>query len=158
MGFSGFDLLGHPIPDGRGEPGRTGHIPTPEIASKIRTLLVSGLNLERIAPEVGISVPTLRKHYFASGRIKAKQARAMALAEARAKNLLQLQMAADTGNVSAMKAIEKILDRETARLLDDEVTRPEREPAPGKKQIARNAARAAEDELALFLQGEQRPN
>ncbi|MFW5655800.1 MAG: hypothetical protein ACOCYW_09200 [Roseicyclus sp.] len=159
-----FDLLGHPIPEARGKPGRTGHVPTPEIASQIRTLLVAGLNLDRIAVEVGLSVPTIRKHYFANGRINRRHAREMALAEARAKNLLQLQAAADDGNVSAMKEIRKIVEGEALKILDDDASarnagRGARAvQPPGKKALAREAALEAERELEDFFDRETRLN
>lgn len=154
-----FDLLGHPIPDSRGQPGRTGHVPTPEIASKVRTLLVAGLTLDRIAIEVGVSVPTLRKHYFANGKVNRRHARDMALAEAKAKNMLQLQDQADAGNVSAMKEVRKIVEREQLLAMDDRVsggqTRKRAKAAPqGKKQMAREQAIAAEAEIEDLLGSE----
>lgn len=154
-----FDLLGHPIPDSRGQPGRTGHVPTPEIASKVRTLLVAGLPLDRIALEVGLSVPTLRKHYFANGKVNRRHAREMALAEAKARNMLQLQEQADAGNVSALKEIRKIVEREQLLALDDRVagkeTRKRSQAAPkGKKQVAREQALAAEAEIEDLLGSE----
>lgn len=156
-----FDLLGDPIPDSRGKAGRTGHIATAENTSKIRTLLVAGMKLEQIAREMGITVPTIRKHYFANGRLKAKDAREWALAEARAKNLLQLQAEADRGNVSAIKAMDKVLDRCERRILDDDAAmrdRPSKPMPKGKKHDARTAALEAETELEELMNREARLN
>ncbi|WP_353474797.1 hypothetical protein PVT71_14605 [Salipiger sp. H15] len=155
-----FDLLGDPINPKRGEPGRNEHLPTAENANKVRTLLLSGLSLARIADEMGISAPTLRKHYFQNGKINRSLAREMALAEARAKNLLQLQKAADGGNVSAMKEMRQILDREHQAELDARYRREAaaagRAAPKGKKEITRAAALQAEEELDALFDNETR--
>ncbi len=110
-----FDLLGDPIPDNHGKPGANGHVPNAKTISKVRVLLVSGLTKKEIARALGISTPTLSKHYFNSGRINLRHARDMALAEQKAKTLLRLDEAADAGNVSAMKAMRAILQEEILR-------------------------------------------
>ena len=155
-----FDLLGDPINPKRGEKGRNEHLPTAKNASKVRTLLLTGLTLSRIADEMGISAPTLRKHYFQNGKINRTHAREMALAEARAKNMLQLQKAADAGNVSAMKELRQILDREQQAVLDAQYSRAAEaggKAAPkGKKEAVRAAAMQAEEELDDFFDNETR--
>lgn len=155
-----FDLLGDPIPEGRGEPGRTGHIATAENVSRVRVLLLAGLSKGRIADELGVSLPTLNKHYFAGGRISLRQVREMALAEARARNLLQLERAAATGNVSAIKAVGQRLDRLAIEMVDGRVTgdagkgrargpaaAPRARPTAGRKALNRELALQAEDEM-----------
>lgn len=154
-----FDLLGDPIPEGRGEPGRTGHIATRENISRVRQLLVAGLTKARIAEELGITSPTLNKHYFASGKINTRQAREMAIAESRAKIMLQLGREADSGNVSAMKTLLKEIDRAQLGLLDRDASqgttngKTARTPRAaavrplGKKEADRQLALQAEDEL-----------
>lgn len=155
-----FDLLGHPIPERHGKSGRNGHVPTPEIASKIRVLLVANMPLERIATEVDLSIPTLRKHYFQNGKVNRRHAREMALAEAKARNLLQLQAEGDKGNVSALKEVRKIVEREMFLAMDDEVTggKGKKKAAaatlPGKKEAARAAALEAEDEIEHLFHSE----
>lgn len=147
-----FDLLGDPIPEGRGKAGRTGHVPTAENASKIRTLLVSGMTLGDIARQVGVSVPTLRKHYFHSGRVKPKVAREMAVSEAKAKNMLLLQRQADKGSVSAMKALHAIYEKAEMSILDEKLGADAgKEKSHGLKRqrelIGRDADEALEAEL-----------
>lgn len=59
-----FDLFGDPIPDNWGLRGRPEHVATNENALKIKVLLADGWSNKRIASVLGITVPTLRKHYF----------------------------------------------------------------------------------------------
>ncbi|OWV64255.1 hypothetical protein CDZ97_10225 [Mameliella alba] len=151
-----FDLLGDPIPDGRGEPGRTGHVPTAENARKIRALLVAGMKNQQIAKEIGISVPTLRKHYFQNGKIKARLAREMAIAEMRARNILRLDAQADKGNVSAMRALEPLLEKAERELIErdlGEADKPQ-EQSLGRKREREMAGFEADDELDRELSQE----
>lgn len=59
-----FDLLGDPIPEGRGKVGPTGHIATDKNINKIMILVLFGWRKPEIAAEMRITVPTLNKHYF----------------------------------------------------------------------------------------------
>lgn len=150
-----FDLLGDPIPDGRGEPGRTGHIPTVENARKIRALLVAGMKNQQIARELGISVPTLRKHYFQSGKINARLAREMAIAEMRARNILRLDREADKGNVSAMRALEPLIEKAERDLIEREFgADAPREKSQGVKRQRELMGHEADDDLERELMQE----
>lgn len=150
-----FDLLGDPIPQGHGEPGRTGHIATSENVKKVRALLVAGMQKGQIAGELGISLPTLNKHYFGSGKISYAAARAKAIAEMRAKAVMLLDREAAKGSVSAIKAIAAAAERAALEMLDSAAARKpvaaERPKAPrpaGKKEADRHAALEAEADLA----------
>lgn len=110
-----FDLLGDPIPDNHGEVGANGHIATAEKVNKVRLLLVSGMTQKEIAAQLGITIPTLRKHYFHSGQKKIAAARRQAVADERAKNLLRLDKAAGDGNVAAIKEMKSILADEAMK-------------------------------------------
>ena len=59
-----FDLLGDPILEGFGKRGRPPHIPTEKNRNKIMILLAQGWIDQRISSALGITVPTLRKHFF----------------------------------------------------------------------------------------------
>jgi hypothetical protein len=152
-----FDLLGDPISPNRGEPGRPIRVATSQEVSKVRVLLRAGLGKKRIADEIGVSLPVLNRLFFASGKVSYRHARAAAIAEARAKTLLQLEAAADGGNVSAMKAQLKAQEAELRDLVDGEVaagrggnpgaTKAPRPMPAGKKEAARAAAMVVEDEL-----------
>lgn len=157
MGERFFDLLGDPIPDGRGEVGRTGHVATAQNVSRVRELLVSGMGKGAIAAELGISIPTLNKHYFESGRVSLAAARAKAVAESKAKALLLLNREAAKGNVTAIKAVLAAAEKAELAILETAFgdkprqarrsARPvEAKPvAPGKKdQADRDAATAGQ--------------
>lgn len=136
------------------------------MANKIKVLLVSGMRLEGIAQQVGLSVPTIRKHYFANGKVKATVARSLALSEARARNLLRLEEAAANGNVSAMGKLEAVLARYERELADEgwisdqtskkaSTKKPQAKTAPvGKKELDRQSAMEAEAELDDLLSGD----
>lgn len=152
-----FDLLGAPVPRNKGEPGRDAHAFDPEIAKKIRVLLCADMTLGRIAKEVGISTPTMRRVYFQNGGVNRAQAKRVALAEQRAKILLRLDEAADKGNVAAMKAQVQILDGQIAKAeADEEERRRAKAPAKpeGKKARAIQAAHETETELEDWLDAE----
>lgn len=151
-----FDLLGDPIPEGRGKPGRTGHVPTSENARKIRALLVAGMKPAEIAKQLGISGPTLRKHYFANGKINVKMARQMATSEMRARNILRLDAQADKGNVSAMRTLETLIDKAEREMIETELGRDggAKEKSPGVKQQRELLGYEADDDLEQELMRE----
>lgn len=116
-----FDLLGDPIPEGRGKPGATGHIATAKNVNKVRWLLVSGMKKPDIAAHLGISIPTLNKHYFK--KLTLRNAQLAAISEARGRTLLQLDAAAQSGSVSAMKEINKIAKQAELECLASDMRR-----------------------------------
>ncbi|MEO3386022.1 hypothetical protein [Mesorhizobium sp. CAU 1741] len=59
-----FDLFGNPYETAARERGRPEHKPTEESTINIMVLLASGMTNKEVAATVGISVPTLRKHYL----------------------------------------------------------------------------------------------
>lgn len=102
-----FDLLGDPIPQGRGKRGRPEHIPTGINRSQVRLLLAMNWTEPRIANALRITTPTLRKHYFSE--LKERAAARDALQAAR---LLMVYKAAAAGNVGAMKELGRIVDND----------------------------------------------
>ncbi len=132
-----FDLFGQPLPRNLGEVGRNEHVPTAENVSRVRQLVLAGWTTDQIAVELGISRPTLRKHYLPD----IKKARRAALAEMKAKNIARLEKAADDGNVAAIKELNRIVEVEA---LDVPTQRQPEPPAPakklGKKEQAQNDA------------------
>jgi hypothetical protein len=153
-----FDLLGDPIPEGRGDPGRTGHIATAENVNKVRLLVAAKWTAQQIAEELGISVPTLNKHYFRNGSIK--KAKLVVLSEARGRLMLQLNAAAEAGNVAAMKELSKLIDRVELEEIEKTFTGSKKtakaKPLGKKEQAQREAF--APDENWEFLPSGQGPD
>lgn len=65
-----LDLLGDPIPENWGKRGRPAHIPTVGNRNKIMVLLALGWDEPKIAGAIGITRPTLRKHYFRELKVR----------------------------------------------------------------------------------------
>lgn len=59
-----FDLFGNPMPSGDPKRGRPEHVPTEENIIFVMVLLAAGHSNKEVAETMGLTVPTLRKHYF----------------------------------------------------------------------------------------------
>lgn len=142
-----FDLLGDPIPEGHGGRGRPAHVRTERNRSKVILLLAQGWAPPRIARALGITPPTLKKHYFRELAVREE-----ALDRLKAGHLALLWDQAKAGNVAALKEIGKAIDRIDAAsfgALANEDRDEEDEPEDmltvplGKKEKANAAARTA---------------
>lgn len=152
-----FDLFGNPLPRNAGQPGRNEHAPDDETARKIRCLLITGMALADIGKAIGLSVPTIRKHYFANGKVKAAQARQVAIAHQKAKVICQLDDQCEAGNVSAMKEMRKIVREAELADLPSPTKSPTAEPL-GKKQQRAARAKQTPSGLAGLIPGETGPH
>lgn len=124
-----FDLLGDPIPPAP-ERGRPVHEVTPRKIKFVLACVAANWTHEEIAAGIGVSPPTLRKHYFR----ELQGGKAMV----RATLLVKLQEQIDRGNVSAMRLAHQILTK-----ADLEGGARQRAPAPpkrGKREIAKDEA------------------
>lgn len=148
-GDSALDLFGQAVifvrPRGRGRPA---HVPSIENHNKILLLAATGHGEEDCAAAIGVSVPTLRKHYFSA----VKQFAAARLI-VRGEVLQRLAAEAADGNVAAMKELGKLLDRAA---MPGGGARQAKGKAPkkGKKEEALDAARnmgAGDDSKWGFL-------
>ena len=132
-----FDLFGMPVRSRREGRGRPEHAWSEENSHKISLLLAIGHEVSEIAEIIGVSQPTLRKHYFSE-----LQARRTAAQRLLAKQLYRLNRQAEAGNVAAEKALFGMIEREKTRQLSDRLAAPNRQPkvtAPrplGKKEVA----------------------
>lgn len=133
-GFPPLDLLGDPVPEGFGKRGRPAHVVSDEKRKLVIMLQAFDWKDEKIAAALGITPPTLRKHYF-----RELKARAEARARVEAKLIDSLMAEVGAGNVSAIDKMFKRLDRlDLARL-----PKVEKEPKLGKKETAKREAREA---------------
>lgn len=129
--------------------GRPPHVPDEKSVNKVKMLLAFGWANPRIANALGISEPTLRRHYFSVLKVRAIARDAL---DARRAELLWAQV--EKGNVGAMKQFDRLLeenDRMTrSRRVQDEEDDQDEAPQPakakgyvGKKGLATDAAQAA---------------
>lgn len=140
-----LDLLGWPIPEAR-DAGRPEHEATPENINKVMMLLVFKKTNAEIAKALGISQPTLRKHY-----LQQLQQRRIARLQLDATRWAGLYAKVLAGDVSAMKELGKVLeahDRAEMATNFGADTHQRRERAPraekiGKKQQAQLEAESA---------------
>lgn len=134
-----YDLLGDPIPANRGKRGRPQHVPTSENANKIMLLLAQGWTDVRIAGAMGITIPTLKKHYFS-----VLKSRDVARDRVESVGLLTLWNLGREGNVAAMKEYFRRHDAAIGDAFADQV---ERETLKvGKKEQMRIEAETPPDE------------
>ncbi len=111
--------------------GRPEFAPTDDEREKVRVLKACGMSNEAIAEVIGISEPTLRKHFSYEIDI--------ATAKVRADMIMARYHAAKGGNVQAQnKMIEQVsaVDVQGRRAPD----RPAKEPKLGKKEEQQMAA------------------
>lgn len=143
-----LSLFGWSIPEARDVAGRPEHEPSDENRMKIMLLLSLGETNKDIAAALGISQPTLRRHYFqllSTRRIARKQLDATVWVKLYEKVL--------AGDVSAIKEFNKKLDKHDVAELsanfggkaERKPAAPKKEPALGKKEIARLEAVNAAD-------------
>lgn len=148
-----FDLFGEPVPPGRGKRGRPAHVRTQESSNKFNLLAATGSGLEEIAAVLGVSMPTLRKHYFFE-----VERYEVAKLRLKAKLLSGLMTEADGGNVAAAKELFKQVERgELARLA---AVKPKKEPKLGKKERVEREAKQPPSSWGELIApiGESLPN
>ena len=143
-----FELVGEPFAGEWTGRGRPPHQSTPEKRNKVAMLLAFGWSDERIARAMRISAPTLRKSYFLKVGKKDRIGKALAIRESARERLdaafkFRVWTKAQEGDVSAMRLMAQIIEREITLLppagttLDSEDEAIER---LGKKDQAQRAA------------------
>lgn len=139
--------------------GRPRHEPTGRSRDRVRILVAAGMGTAEIAVALGISEPTVRRHYAAE--------LATGGAEKRAELIERLYRTAMAGNTTALRemlamidkaALERVADTVDARAQSDAASRkPE---TPGKKEQAAEDARtiAVTSKWAAVLRGASPPD
>jgi DNA-binding transcriptional ArsR family regulator len=140
-------LFGWPLAEPREKAGRPEHVPTDENRNKIMMLLVFGLSNKEIGQAVGLSQPTLRKHY-----LQQLQQRRVARLQLDATRWAALYSKAVAGDVSAIKELGKVLERhDQSELASRVANRGTEEPQQrklGKKEQAKKAATEVDGKFA----------
>ena len=138
------DLFGHPVSANHGKPGR----PPLQINSEDRDIVEVGLargwSNQRIANAIGISVPSLKRYFRSALRQRDVMRDKLELAA----NARTVRAAIEDGNMTAMKLLREMLDRDAlmGRKRDLERQQQEAEAAGiglGKKEAAQRAAEEA---------------
>lgn len=133
------DLFGCPVLIREAKRGRPEHVRTDEIAKRISMLFAMGRTVEAVASAVGVTQPTLRKHYFSE-----VQQRQALLDRLEADQLAKLFDQSAGGSTSATKALLDRCDDARAARFAAAVVKDRRQadkPAPkGKKEQQREAA------------------
>jgi len=133
------DLFGCPVLVREAKRGRPEHSRTPENAKRVSMLFAMGRDVADVALAMGVSQPTLRKHYFS----EVAQRKAL-LDRLEADQLAKLFDQSEKGSTAATKALlDRCDDARSARFAAAVIKdrRPADKPAPkGKKEQQREAA------------------
>ena len=132
-----FDLYGMPVRQRRDGRGRPEHVWSQENSNKVNLLFATGLDVADVALALGVSQPTLRKHYFSE-----VSGRRSAILRMTALQLERLNREAAAGNVAAEKALTGMLERERLKVQGDRMAARDNRDKPkairplGKKEQA----------------------
>lgn len=135
-------LFGWPVQEPREKAGRPEHVPTEQNVNKIMMLLAFGYKNHEIAAAVGLSQPTMRKHY-----LQALSQRRIASLVLRAKHFEAVYTKAIVEKDSSMlKELGKLLDKhdlaEVASKFGEASGKAARQKL-GKKEVAQLQAETA---------------
>ena len=125
--FPEVDLFGDPVMPRHEGRGRPEHVRTLENSNKVLLAFARGLTVKEAATAIGVSVPTLRKHY--SSEVAQRDAAAIRFEMVQ---LHRLNEGAKSGSVSAEKELGRRLEKARIDLLADQVSRNVRPPRPEK--------------------------
>jgi len=142
----GIDLFGDPILPACETRGRPEHSWSLENSNKVLIAFARGLSVKEAAVAIGVSVPTLRKHYFAEVKKRADARLRMEMTQ-----LTRLNAAAAAGNVAAEKELFKRLDKAALVELADRVAHR------GQAKLPKLGKKAAQKAAALEVTGKYAP-
>lgn len=137
--FTEVDLFGDAVQPRKEGRGRPEHVWSKENSNKVLLGFARGLTVKEAATAIGVSVPTLRKHYFSE--VAQREAAAIRFEMVQ---LTRLNETAKGGSVAAEKELARRIEKARLDLLSDQVSRGAKPPKPerlGKKAtIAKEAA------------------
>lgn len=136
LGWFPTDLLGHAVPANKGAKARPQHAPTAENLEIAMLMYATGRTDPEVASAIGLSVPTLRRHYFASTELRRLRRSARMVVEGQA--LLALAKAIEGGKVAAIDKMLKRLDKSALGVVAPVVKAAKK--AKGLKEQRREAA------------------
>ncbi|MCO5071127.1 MAG: hypothetical protein M9944_07975 [Rhizobiaceae bacterium] len=132
-----FDLFGNPYVTPSEKRGRPEHVPTEESIINIMVLLASGMTNREVAATVGISVPTLRKHY-----LHLTKKRDVLLNRLRSKLRTAQIKQGLAGNAAALSGALRMLDTVTAEAVNADLkSRAANQSEPRKGYVSKKEQR-----------------
>ena len=143
-----FDLFGNPLEYEDPKRGRPEHDPTEENIIFVMVLLASGQTNKEVASQLGLSVPTFRKHY-----LHLISHRELMLDRLRTKLRVEQIKQGVRGNASALNAALSMLDKVAADAAEAKFRgrdKPKQEKAKklGKKEERQIAAQQVSGKFA----------
>lgn len=144
MGETEFDLFGNPVRPGLGQRGRPRYEATEKDRNKIKMLLAMGWGNQRIADALDLSLATLKRYFRAD--LKIREVMRDRLVARQLEIALEL---ANGGNVSALKELDRLVDKNDRMYAERRMKDAQEEPDPkaklGKKERAAIEAEQAAD-------------
>lgn len=142
-----FDLFGNPVRPGKGGRGRPAYEATEKDRNKVKLLLAVGWSNKRVANALAISLATLKRYFRAELVVRDQMRDRLEAAQ-----LERAFEGANSGNVGAMRQLDRLIERQDLAGLDrklraaqeqsdDDDDRPKRRL--GKKEAASEAAKSA---------------
>lgn len=150
------DLFGKPVRPNKGQRGRPSLEITQEDRDIVEAALVRGYTNQRICEAVGISLPSLKRHFRASLKMRdqARDRMELALFTAMARAAIEDRRPAAATKLLEMMRRDELLATET-RLAKETSKRPQPE---GKKELDARLALDADAQLEADLEQEARSN
>ncbi|MBB2973958.1 hypothetical protein [Mesorhizobium sp. RMAD-H1] len=155
-----FDLFGNPWVDRPTKRGRPPHEVTQRTRNRVSMLVALGWSNPRIAAAIGITLPTLHKHYFYELR-----QRDVARDRMEVRRLELAWELAEKGNVGAFKEFGKLMDRNDRMEIERAMgEKPKDDQAhkgggsAGKKALDKQRAIDADADLMAELEQEATAN
>jgi len=146
--LSTIDLFGYPDRPGRGRKGRPAYRPNIRDRNRVRLLLAMGWATARIAGALEVSVPTLHKYF----RVELREREVMR-DRLDARRLEIAMEHANAGNISALRELGKLIERQEAMNPKAASPAAKDEAKLGKKEALLQAARKPTADWADLIEG-----
>lgn len=148
-GWLPFDLLGQPVPKNKGCKGRPQHVATAENLEKAVLLYAMRKTDAEVAAALGITVPTLKAHYFSRAELQSIRRNARAFVEGEL--LARLSRDSLAGKTGATEKLLKRLDKAGLSALSERIKdrgKPDKAKPIGIKEARQLAAQKVEGRFA----------
>ena len=148
-GWLPFDLLGQAVPANRGCKGRPQHAPSEENLEKAVLLYALRKTDAEVASALGITVPTLKAHYFSNAELRVIRRNARAFVEGEL--LGRLNRDSLDGKTGATEKLLKRLDKAGLEALSVRIKergKTEKAKPLGKKEAKQIAAQEVQGRFA----------